>query len=64
MMLRPCEHLCMCVDCANHPSMDTCPLCRTRVAARLVFSWDTHTTHVMGVPQPPSFSSQAVWPEQ
>jgi uncharacterized coiled-coil protein SlyX len=34
-VLMPCRHCCLCADCADHATLDRCPLCREPVASRL-----------------------------
>jgi hypothetical protein len=35
-VLMPCKHLCVCVNCSHHPSLTSCPLCKTVI--ELTFS--------------------------
>ena len=30
-VLLPCKHMCMCDQCSNHVSLNSCPLCKTRI---------------------------------
>lgn len=35
LVLIPCGHLCLCVDCGRHGGLKECPLCRVRITKRL-----------------------------
>ena len=34
-VLMPCKHLCVCVNCSHHPSLTSCPLCKTVIELTL-----------------------------
>ena len=34
-VLLPCKHLCVCINCSTHPSLTFCPLCKTVITSKL-----------------------------
>ena len=34
-VLMPCKHLCVCINCSHHPSLTSCPLCKTVIELTL-----------------------------
>ena len=39
-VLMPCRHMCLCAECSNHSTVNSCPQCRTVIARKIcVFVW-------------------------
>ena len=39
-ILMPCRHMCLCRECSNHSTLNSCPKCRSIIARRIsVFIW-------------------------
>lgn len=34
-ILMPCRHLCLCVECSNHIAVDSCPKCRAVISSKI-----------------------------
>ena len=34
-LLRPCNHLCLCETCSDHPQMEACPLCKAVIEEKI-----------------------------
>ena len=39
-ILMPCRHLCLCIECSNNISVETCPKCRAIICSKIhVYTW-------------------------
>jgi len=38
-ILLPCNHLCVCKECSNHPSLKSCPICRKNIVSKNEVYW-------------------------
>ena len=34
-ILMPCRHLCLCVECSNHDAVNSCPKCRAVISSKI-----------------------------
>jgi Zinc finger, C3HC4 type (RING finger) len=34
-ILMPCRHLCLCIECSNNISVETCPKCRAMISSKI-----------------------------
>ena len=34
-ILMPCRHLCLCLECSNHSEVNSCPKCRTVISTKI-----------------------------
>ena len=34
-VLMPCRHMCLCAECSNHSTINSCPKCRTVIARKI-----------------------------
>lgn len=35
-ILMPCRHLCLCLECSNHSAVNSCPKCRTVISTKII----------------------------
>ena len=58
-ILMPCRHLCLCLECSNHSAVNSCPKCRTVISTKIsVYSWNSRNknfTHPLSLNFAPAY---------